>query len=44
MQWRVDELALLDRPDFRATVAGAGFRLVAPTPWLQSAHRHEHAA
>jgi predicted glycoside hydrolase/deacetylase ChbG (UPF0249 family) len=40
MQWRVDELALLDRPDFVDAAAGAGFRLLSPTQWLQSEHAH----
>ena len=44
MQWRVDEMALLDRPEFLDAVAGAGFRIASPTEWLQSEQAHGHAA
>ncbi len=44
MQWRVDELALLDRPDFLDAAASAGFRILSPTQWLQSEKAHAHAA
>ncbi len=44
MQWRVDELTLLDRPEFRAEAADAGFRLLSPTQWLHKEHVHAPAA
>lgn len=44
MQWRVDELTLLDRPDFLDAAASAGFRILSPTQWLQSEKAHAHAA
>jgi predicted glycoside hydrolase/deacetylase ChbG (UPF0249 family) len=44
MRWRVDELTLLDRPDFPAVAAEAGFRILPPSRWLQSEHAHAHAA
>jgi len=44
MQWRVDELALLDRPDFLDMADRNGFRVLSPTQWLQSEGRHGHAA
>ena len=44
MQWRVDELSQLDRPEFFDFVARAGFRLTSPTVWLQSDDAHVHAA
>ena len=44
MQWRVDELTLLDQPGFLPAAAAAGFRVVAPTQWLRSTHAHGCAA
>ncbi len=44
MQWRVDELTLLDRPDFPAAAADAGFALLAPTQWLHKESLHAPAA
>jgi predicted glycoside hydrolase/deacetylase ChbG (UPF0249 family) len=44
MQWRVDELTLLDRPDFLRATAEAGFRLMAPTNWLERRRAHAPAA
>jgi len=44
MPWRVDEFTLLDRPEFLAAAARAGFCLVSPTQWLQSEYAHAHAA
>ena len=42
MQWRVDELTLLDRSDFLDAATEAGFRLLSPTQWMS--HEHAHAA
>jgi predicted glycoside hydrolase/deacetylase ChbG (UPF0249 family) len=44
MQWRVDELTLLDRPEFFEAVAAAGFRIISPTQWLQRDDPHADAA
>jgi chitin disaccharide deacetylase len=44
MQWRVDELGLLEQPDFLAAAAGAGFELLSPTQWLTKEHAHAPAA
>jgi chitin disaccharide deacetylase len=44
MQWRVDELTLLDRPEFLTAAADAGFRLLSPTQWLDHEHAHASAA
>jgi predicted glycoside hydrolase/deacetylase ChbG (UPF0249 family) len=44
MQWRVDELTLLDRPDFLAAATDAGLRLLSPTQWLHKGHGHASAA
>jgi chitin disaccharide deacetylase len=34
MQWRVDELTLLDRPTFLEVAAASGFQVQSPTQWL----------
>lgn len=44
MQRRVDELALLGRPDFRAAVERAGFTLGRPSAWLKPEEPHVRAA
>jgi predicted glycoside hydrolase/deacetylase ChbG (UPF0249 family) len=44
MQWRVDELALLDRPEFLAAATDAGFNLLSPTQWSHREHRYAPAA
>lgn len=44
MPWRVDEFTLLDRPDFLAAAARAGFCLRSPTQWMKSEYAHAHAA
>ena len=44
MQWRVDELTLLDRPDFAAAAAAAGFALRSPSQWLHKEQLHAPAA
>jgi predicted glycoside hydrolase/deacetylase ChbG (UPF0249 family) len=44
MQWRVDELTLLDRPDFLEGAAESGFRVVSPMQWLHHEQAHVPAA
>jgi predicted glycoside hydrolase/deacetylase ChbG (UPF0249 family) len=44
MQWRVDELTLLDRPAFLDAASGAGFRIMSPTHWLEGECAHAPAA
>jgi len=44
LQRRVDEQALLERPDFFDAIHRAGFRLLAPAEWLNARERHVHAA
>ena len=44
LEWRMDELAQLDRPEFFDAVADTGFRLTSPSRWLLSEGSHADAA
>jgi predicted glycoside hydrolase/deacetylase ChbG (UPF0249 family) len=44
MQWRVDEMTLLDRPDFLEAAVESGFRVISPLQWLHREHAHVSAA
>jgi predicted glycoside hydrolase/deacetylase ChbG (UPF0249 family) len=44
LERRVDELSLLDRPEFLESVRRAGFIMVAPSWFVYSGHAHARAA